>query len=221
MSRQQIDPARYIDGGIMERRATRQRRLKLFCTGCVLFLLAGVLSACSGGFPDPSKTEPGVTLQTISIAPNPGSVAVGSTLAFIATGHFSDGSTHNITSKSAWSSSNTSIATIVSNTGVAKGVAAGGPITITARDSGISGTASLSVTAAAPPTLQSISVTPNPGSVAVGSTLPFTATGHYSDGSTQNLTTASTWMSSNTSIATIVSSTGIAKGVAAGGPITI
>ncbi len=206
----------------MQPRATRQPRLKLFCTGCVLFLLAGVLSACSGGFPSgPPKTEPGVTLETISIAPNPGSVAVGGTVPFIATGHFSDGSSHNITANSTWSSSNTSIATIVSTTGVAKGIAAGGPVTITAMDSGVSGTASLTVTAAAPPTLRTISVTPNPGSVAVGSTVPFTATGHYSDGSTQNITTASTWSSSNTSIATIVSTTGVAKGIAAGGPITI
>ncbi len=64
--------------------------------------------------------------------------------------------------------------------------------------------------------LESIAITPNPPSVTVGSTLQLTATGTYSDGSTQNLTTTASWVSSPTSIATIGLHTGLAKGVAAG-----
>jgi trimeric autotransporter adhesin len=41
-------------------------------------------------------------------------------------------------------------------------------------------------------TLTSISVTPVNPSVAIGLTLQFTATGNYSDGSTQNLTNSAT-----------------------------
>lgn len=41
-----------------------------------------------------------------------------------------------------------------------------------------------------PPTLSSIAVTPAGPSIPLGSTQQFTATGNYSDGSTQNLTTA-------------------------------
>jgi hypothetical protein len=75
-------------------------------------------------------------------------VTVKKTVSFSATGHYSDGSTKNLTSAAVWTSSNTSLATIVSNTGVATGVKAGGPVTITAALSGISGKASLTVKAA-------------------------------------------------------------------------
>lgn len=70
-------------------------------------------------------------------------------------------------------------------------------------------------------TLQSISVSPNPANVAAGSTLQFAATGHYSDGSAQDITTQSSWTSGSTSLATIVASTGLASGISFGGPITI
>ncbi len=52
-------------------------------------------------------------------------------------------------------------------------------------------------------TLQSIAVTPANLTVAEGATEPFMATGIYSDGSAQNLTSAVTWSSSNTAIATM------------------
>jgi hypothetical protein len=64
-------------------------------------------------------------------------------------------------------------------------------------------------------TLTSISVSPANASLAAGSTLQYTATGHYSDGSTASINNAS-WSSSNTAAATINSSSGLATGVAAG-----
>src|SRR5581483_5153360 len=172
----------------------------------------------AGSTPPP----PVPTLQSIALTPNPGSIAVGSTIAFAATGHYSDGTTKNVTTQAAWSSSTPSVATLVSNTGLATGVAAGGPVTITASLSGVTGTASLMVTALPPSaTLQSITVTPNPDSIGVGSTVAFTATGHYSDGSSKNLTTQAAWTSNNSSVASVVSNTGVATGMAAGGPVTI
>ena len=65
------------------------------------------------------------------------------------------------------------------------------------------------------PTLMSIAVTPTNSNVFISATQQFTATGTYSDGSTQNLTTQVTWTSSNTSMATI-NATGLARGVSAG-----
>ena len=53
-----------------------------------------------------------------------------------------------------------------------------------------------------PPTLNSISVTPSNPSITTGIAQQFTATGSYSDGSTQNLTSQATWTSSNPSAAT-------------------
>jgi hypothetical protein len=71
----------------------------------------------------------------------------------------------------------------------------------------------------APPTLLSITVSPTNPSIGVGATQQFTATGTYSDNSTQNLTTAVTWSSAAQSVATIsnaAGSKGIATSVAAG-----
>ncbi len=60
--------------------------------------------------------------------------------------------------------------------------------------------------------LASISVSPSPASVALGGTLQLTATGTYSDGSKQNLTSSATWTSSESGIAS-VSTAGLATGV--------
>lgn len=65
------------------------------------------------------------------------------------------------------------------------------------------------------PTLTSITVTPANPSIIVNGQQQFTATGNYSDGSHQNLTSSATWTSSSPSVATI-NSTGLATGVAAG-----
>jgi len=51
------------------------------------------------------------------------------------------------------------------------------------------------------PTLQSIAVTPVSPTIAEGASEAFTATGTFSDGTTQNLTSAVTWSSSNTNVA--------------------
>ncbi|HTT17813.1 MAG TPA: N,N-dimethylformamidase beta subunit family domain-containing protein [Candidatus Sulfotelmatobacter sp.] len=63
--------------------------------------------------------------------------------------------------------------------------------------------------------LQSIAITPANPTIQVNGTQSFTATGTYSDSSTQNITTQVTWSSSNTAVATINTS-GVASGVAGG-----
>jgi YVTN family beta-propeller protein len=64
-------------------------------------------------------------------------------------------------------------------------------------------------------TLQSIAVTPATPSMADGTTLQFTATGDYSDGSVQDLTGSVTWSSDTTSVATI-SDSGFATALTVG-----
>src|SRR6202040_3649225 len=112
-------------------------------------------------------------------------------------------------------SSNPALAT-VGNTagtqGLASGVASGGVI-ITATSGSISGSTSLTIVAG--PTLVSISVTPASGSVVVALAQQFSATGTYSDGTTQDLTASATWASSSPTVATI-GSIGLATGVATG-----
>ncbi|HTG00071.1 MAG TPA: Ig-like domain-containing protein, partial [Nitrospirota bacterium] len=67
--------------------------------------------------------------------------------------------------------------------------------------------------------LESIAIQPADPSVAVNINKQFTATGSYSDASTQNLTAMVTWSSSNTGVATIsnsATSRGLATAVSAG-----
>jgi hypothetical protein len=64
-------------------------------------------------------------------------------------------------------------------------------------------------------TLSSMSVTPVGSSISAGSTQQFAATGSYSNGSTQDLTSQVTWASSDNSVATVTSA-GLATGVGPG-----
>src|SRR5271165_3956116 len=150
------------------------------------------------------------TLVSIAVTPSNPSLAAGQQQQFTATGTFANGSHWNLTSVVAWSSSAPSVASI-SRGGRATSVAAGGT-TIMATLGSITGSTGLTVT---PPTLVSIAVTPANPSIAASQQQQFTATGTYTDGSHQNLTSTATWTSSATSVATI-SSGGLANGVAAG-----
>jgi uncharacterized protein YjdB len=152
------------------------------------------------------------TLVSIAVTPATVSVAAGATQQFAATATYSDGSTATITSTATWTSSSTATATI-SSAGLATAVAAGST-TVTATQSGISGTAALTVTAVTK-TVKSIAVTPGTASFAMGATEQFTATATYTDGSTANITSSATWTIANTEVATI-SSSGLASAVASG-----
>src|SRR5215831_5118471 len=146
-------------------------------------------------------TAPAVTLQSITVAPANASLVLGKTQAFTATGHYSDGSTQNLTTQVIWSSSMTSVATIASG-GLATSVSVGST-TVTATLGSTSGSTMLTVTAAQ---LVSIAVTPGNASVPLGTLQQYTATGTYTDNSTKDLTASVTWSSSATGIATISSS---------------
>ena len=87
-----------------------------------------------------------------------------------------------------------------------------GITTISAKSGTITGSALLTVTAAG---LTSLSVTPATASVPLGINQQFSATGTYSDGSTQNLSSTVKWTSSATSVATI-SGSGLATTLAPG-----
>ena len=105
------------------------------------------------------------------------------------------------------SSDNTSVATVTASTGVVTGVAAGSA-TITYTVSNACGTASAtkSITVNAAPNAGVIS---GPSSVCVGATIALATDGN-SDG---------TWSSNNTSVATVIASTGVVKGIGAGSAI--
>src|SRR5258708_40186647 len=95
-------------------------------------------------------------------------------------------------------SSDTAVAT-VSATGVATGVQAGSAM-ITATSAGVTGSTNVQVTAAA---LVSIAVSPASVSIPLGTTEQFKAIGTFNDASTQDLTGAVQWSSSNAAVATV------------------
>ena len=155
------------------------------------------------------------TLTSIAVTPANSTIWRGASQQFTATGTYSDGSTQNLSSQVTWTSSNTGVATINAS-GLAMGVAAG-MTTISAALSGVSNSTTLTVQV--PPTLTSIVVTPANSTIGIGVLQQFTATGNYSDSSTQNLSSQVTWTSSSAGVATITTN-GLATGVA-GGTTTI
>jgi uncharacterized protein YjdB len=149
------------------------------------------------------------TLSSVAVTPANPSIQNGTTQQFTATGTYSDNSTKNITSTVNWTSSSTSIATI-SNTAGSNGLATAvgsGSTTIQAALGGVNGSTLLTVTAATTATLTVVVVSPQyPLITDASSTQAFTATGHYSDGTKQDLTSSATWTSSNAGVATVSSS---------------
>jgi hypothetical protein len=87
----------------------------------------------------------GKSVTSISVSPAMATALVGDTLQFGATATYNNGSTANVSSTASWSVVRPSTATINSS-GLATGVTAGSTM-VTASLSGISGTASLTVTA--------------------------------------------------------------------------
>jgi hypothetical protein len=163
-----------------------------------------------------------VTLTSIDVTPDLATIANGTSLQFIATGTFDDASTQDLTEQVTWSSSDMGVATI-SNIELSKGQASSvvdGSTTITATLGSVFGTEVLNVS---PATLISIEVTPDTPTVVDGNSIQFTATGTFSDASTQDITNDVVWSSSDVGVATIGNDPGY-EGLAdsvTDGPVTI
>ena len=148
---------------------------------------------------------------SIAVAPVSSSLAKGLTEQFTATGTYTDNSTQNLTGLVTWASSNLGVATI-SASGLASALTTGTTEITATLGSVVSTSDTLTVT---PPTLVSIAVASVSPSVAKGLTEQFTATGTYTDSSTQNLSSVVTWASSNLGVATI-SASGLASALTTG-----
>ena len=190
-------------------------KLRTFLMGLLAFLLFG--AAVSAESMSMTVADSTSVLTSILVTPASPSIATGTTEQFKATGTFTGGTTRDVTKSVTWTSSKPKVATIgnaAGRQGLATAVVAG-TTTITAAHGTIKGTTVLTVNAAAGPLLVSITITPATPSLTIGMQLQFTATGYYSDGSTENLTNTASWSSSSPSVATI-STTGIASGIGSG-----
>ncbi len=168
-----------------------------------------------GGVQAASALGPAVLLS-VTVSPTTASVGVGQTEQFSATGHYSDLSTKDLTDAVTWSASS---GATISNASGSQGLATAtgtGVSTITATDPNLAvpGTAALTVT---PAVLLAVTVSPTVASIGVGQTEQFSATGHYSDLSTADLTDAVTWSaSSGATISNASGSQGLATATGTG-----
>jgi len=139
-------------------------------------------------------------LQFISLSPFDSSVAVAGNRAYIATGHYSDSTTADLTSTATWAVVNNINGSggQATNTGATVTGSAAGTVKVVATDnaSGIVGATYLNVG------LTAITVGPTNPSVPKGETQQFIATGTF--GATSNdITNSVFWVSQNASVAKV------------------
>ncbi len=163
-------------------------------------------------------TVSGTPIASIDVSPATQTMPLLTHLPFIATAHFMDGTSADISQAATWSSDNILVA-LVSNADGSRGHVTAllvGDAHITAKFGALSGTAAVHVSIAVATQLQ---VTPATSSVAVGGTQQFTATAVYSDNSTLDVTHTVVWgtlLSTKASISNAEGSQGLATGLTAG-----
>jgi trimeric autotransporter adhesin len=156
-----------------------------------------------------SVTVTSATLVSLGISPSHSSMPVGAVKQFTAIGTFSDGSTQDLTLSVLWTTSTPSVAAIDDVGSVTSFVT--GSTTITATSGAVSSSTTLTVSTAK---LVSITISPANPRVEQHTSLLFTATGVYSDGSSSTLTSVS-WHSTKPQFAN-VRTTGILHAKKAG-----
>lgn len=167
----------------------------------------------SGSAGTTTLTVSSASLSSLSVSPTNPNLPAGVTQQFTATATYSDGTSYDLTSQVAWSSSDPSVATINSS-GLATTIAPG-TTTLSIVFVGVSGSTTLTVNSA---TLSALTVSPaNPAitSIPVGVTEQFLATGAYSDGTSFNITNQVSWNSSDPSIG-VISNNGLATAISPG-----
>lgn len=196
------------------------RNQKMQVSTCYRWLLSLLvllfITACNGDKKDPILgLEPIDGLQSILLSPADPSIAAGLSQKFVALGIYADGTSLDLSDKVVWNSATAAVSTI-NEQGIALALQPGTSV-ISASFGGKAASTVFTVTSAE---LTSISISPLDVSVADGLTTQFIATGLYSDGSTEDISTAVNWLSSDTSIAVMAAdqttSSGLATAVAPG-----
>jgi uncharacterized protein YjdB len=149
-------------------------------------------------------------IESLVLTPSTASVAKGTTQQYSVNAIYSDGTIQPLSLGLTWSSSSPAIAAVDAN-GLATGFGVG-QSTITVSLGSVATTAQLTVTSA---TLTSIVVTPATPTLGINGNLQFTATGVFTDGSTEDLTAQVIWRSSAANVA-LISNAGVATALGIG-----
>ena len=150
------------------------------------------------------------SVVSLAITPADPTIAAGTTQQFKLMASFSNGTQVDVSNSASWKTSNFNEA-VIGNTGLATGIASG-QVTITATYKAVNQQTTLTITNA---TLVGITLNPPAPVVVLGSVVPFTATGNFNDGSSQDITQLCQWTSSNPAVA-VVNKTGVASTSAIG-----
>ena len=178
-------------------------------------VMAVLLSGCgwSGSASRPNTITP---LTSITISAAYSTIAQGTSVKLTAAGNYSGLFTRDISDQVVWTSNATTVANFVIAASPSRvtGLTPGSAV-LTATMGGMSANFNMTVSSA---TATSVTVTPANPSIALGLTQQFTATGAFSDGTTQDLTFDATWTSSNTTVATVSNAAGDNNGGLASTP---
>lgn len=137
------------------------------------------------------------TLQSITVSPSSLTLLSLSRAGFLAVGSYSDGTTADLTSQAAWSSSRSDIALVAA--GGVKTLAPG-TVVISAALGGVSGTSSIKVTGG---NLTAITISPLNPRLVRDTTGRMTAIGSFSNGSSRDISGAVDWSVAAATIAAI------------------
>jgi Bacterial Ig-like domain (group 2) len=173
--------------------------------GAALMALLATAAACGGS---DSPSQPVCAVSAVAVTAPVTQLQVGKTTTMTAAVTQANCTP---TVQATWESSQPTVASVDAASGVVTAVAAGGPVTITAKAQGKSGTAQLTVTQVP---VATVVVTPATGTIALGETQQLTATVRDADGAALTGRTIA-WTSSDQTIAT-VSQTGVVTPVAPG-----
>lgn len=180
-------------------------RFATFAARCFLIVGAVVAASCHH---DLTNSAP---VASVYVTPTNISLLVGDTITLTASESDANGLVV-VGPTATWTSSDTTIAVVA-----ASGLVTArklGSVSIVATSQGITGSSKVSVVAALPPSISSITVAPTPAFVVVRGTQQLTATVRDSSGNVIPGLTV-TWQSNNSAVAT-VSSSGLVTGVGVG-----
>jgi hypothetical protein len=186
-----------------------------FWSGLITLLL---LSGCGW---DGTATRPNdfTKLTSITISAVSSKIASGTSTKLIATGHFSGQFSRDVTDQAAWSSASPGVADFkyatAPNLNRVTAVAPGSAV-VSATVDGVSATFTLTVSNAS---ATAVTITPNTASLPKGLKNQFTASGAFSDATTQDLTFDAVWSATPGTFATVSNdpaSKGLATAIAIG-----
>lgn len=150
-----------------------------------------------------------VTLSSIAIHLTDNNITKGSTTKAVATGYYSNGTQRDISSEVFWSSSNLNVANIDFNGNIIGNNV--GSTSISASFGDIqSNNLGLTIRDA---TLKQIVINVDDNNIPMGTKIKATAKGYYSDGTTEDITSQVSWLSSNQTVVSVDSNGNISGNI--------